>query len=187
MSPVLLDDGGVVLAELLPDRIHLTPQDVLALLLRSALLDVVADAAPDLHLCEAFTLELDRQREALLDVQRLEQLDLLLEREVGRIADGVGERSRLADRADEGRDPAVVAAQLEDLLDDGAVLALELARARVSVVAVRALVDLDAQLSVRVGRAAPATPRCSPLSATARPPPGSRMRSVTSATVPTLA
>ena len=35
--------------------------------------------------------------------------------------------------------------------------------------------------------AAPATPRCRPLSATARPPPGSRTRSVTSATVPTFA
>ena len=35
--------------------------------------------------------------------------------------------------------------------------------------------------------AAPATPRCSPLRATARPPPGSLMRSVTSATVPTFA
>ena len=79
MRPVLLDDGRVVLAELLPDRVHLTPQDVLALLLRSALLDVVADAAAHLHLCEALTLQLDRQREPLLDVQRLEQLDLLLE------------------------------------------------------------------------------------------------------------
>ena len=151
LAPVLLDDGRVVLAELLPDRIHLTPQDVLALLLRGALLDVVADAAAHLHLCEALTLELDRQREPLLDVERLEQLDLLLEGEVGRVADGVGERSGLADRADEGRDAAVVAAQLEDLLDDRAVLALELARARVGLVAVRALVDLDAQLSVRVG------------------------------------
>ena len=35
--------------------------------------------------------------------------------------------------------------------------------------------------------AAPAMPRCRPDSATARPPPGSRMRSVTSATVPTFA
>ena len=79
LAPVLLDDGRVVLAELLPDRVHLTPQDVLALLLRGALLDVVADAAAHLHLCEAFALQLDRQREPLLDVQRLEQLDLLLE------------------------------------------------------------------------------------------------------------
>ncbi len=79
LAPVLLDDGRVVLAELLADRLHLTPEDVLALLLRSALLDVVADAAAHLHLGEALTLELDRQRQPLLDVQRLEQLDLLLE------------------------------------------------------------------------------------------------------------
>src|SRR6185503_21058091 len=97
------------------------------------------------------TLQLDRQGEAFLDVQRLEQLDLLLEREVRRVADGVGERSRIADRADEGRDPAVVATQLEDLLDDRAVLAFELARSRVGLVAVRALVDLDAELSARIG------------------------------------
>ena len=92
----------------------------------------------------------ERQLEPLDDVERLEQLDLLLEGEVGRVAGRVGERAGLGDRADEGRDAAVVAAQLEDLLDDGAVLALELARAGVGLV-VGALLDLDAQAALRVG------------------------------------
>ena len=57
LRAVLLDDGGVVLAELLPDRLHLPAQDVLALLLGGALLDVVADAAAHLHLGEPLALE----------------------------------------------------------------------------------------------------------------------------------
>ena len=75
----------------------------------------------------------------------LEQLDLLLEREVGRVAGRVGQGAGLGDRADEGRDAAVVAAQLEDLLDDRAVLALELATGRRGVLVVGSLLDLDAQ------------------------------------------
>ena len=62
LAAVLVDDRGVVLAELLPDRLHLSPQDVLALLLRGALLDVVADAAAHLHLGEPLALQLDRER-----------------------------------------------------------------------------------------------------------------------------
>ena len=42
---------------------------------------------------------------------------LLLEGQVGRVAGGVGQRAGLGDRAHEGGDAAVVAAQLEDLLD----------------------------------------------------------------------
>ena len=86
------------------------------------------------------------------------------------------------------RDAAVVAAQLEDLLDDRAVLALELARA-----AGRRASRRGAPRPRRAGgpaaslSAAPATPRCRPFSATARTPPGSRTRSATSATVPTVA
>ena len=126
-------------------------QDVLALLLRRALLDVVADAPAHLHLGEPLALQLDREREPLVDVDRLQHPHLLREAEVGRVADGVGERARLGDRADEGRDPAVVAAQLEDLLDDRAVLPLELARAPVGALVVGALLDLDAQPPARVG------------------------------------
>ena len=45
LRPVLVDDGALVLAELLADRVHLLAEEPLALLLLRALLDVVADAA----------------------------------------------------------------------------------------------------------------------------------------------
>ena len=47
----------VVLAELLADRLHLLAQEVLALLLLGAGLDVVADAPADLHLGQPLALE----------------------------------------------------------------------------------------------------------------------------------
>ena len=56
------------------------------------------------------------------------------------------------DRADEGADAAVVAAQVEDLLDDGAILALELAGEAGGRRLVGALVHLDAEVAVGVGR-----------------------------------
>ena len=85
------------------------------------------------------------------DVDRLEQLDLLVEGEVGRVGGRVGERAHVADRADERGDAAVVAAQLEDLLDDRAVLALELARLDARRLLVGPLVDLDPEVPLRVG------------------------------------
>ena len=122
------DDGAVVFAELLADRVHLPAQEVLALLLLRAVLDVVADALADPQLGQPLLLELQRQLQPLDDVERLEQLELLREVQVRRVAGGVGQRARIGDRAHERADPPIVAAQLEDFLDDGAVLALELAR-----------------------------------------------------------
>jgi len=110
-------------------------------------LDVLADALAHLQLGEALALQLDGQLEALGDVERAQQLDLLLVGEAGGVAGGVGQRAGLGDRAQEGGDAPVVAAELEDLLDGGAVFALELARAPVDRHLVRALVDLDAQLA----------------------------------------
>src|SRR5439155_17726803 len=63
----------------------------------------------------------------------------------------IGQRARLRDRSQEGRDAAVVAAQLEDLLDRRAVLALQLARPSVDRYVVRTLVYLYAQLTARSG------------------------------------
>ena len=119
--------------------------------MRGALLDVVADAPADLQLGEPLALQLQRQLQPLDDVDRLEQLDLLVEVDVGRVGDRVGQRAGLADRADERRDTAVVAAQLEDLLDGRAVLALELAGLDARRLLVGALDDLDAQVPLRVG------------------------------------
>ena len=151
LRAVLVGDRRLVLAELLADRVHLLAQEVLALLLLGALLHVLADALAHLQLGQALALQLDGQLEALGHVERAQQLDLLLVVRGGGVAGGVGQRAGLDDRAQERRDAAVVAAQLEDLLDGRAVLALELARAPVDGDLVGALVDLDAQLAAGAG------------------------------------
>ena len=187
LRAVLLDDRALVLAELLADRVELAAEDVLALLLLDAGLDVLLDAPAHLHEREALALQLERELEALAHVDGLEELHLLLEGDVGRVARRVGERARLGDRADEGGDAAVVAAQLEDLLDDRAVLALELADAAVGRLRVGPLLDVDEEAALRIGGGGAGDAAVQSFSATARPPPGRRMRSVTSATVPTFA
>ena len=127
LLPVLLDDRSLVLAQLLADRVELAAQDVLALLLLDSGLDVVLDALADLHQRQSLTLKLEGQLEPRAHVDGLEQPHLLLERDVGGVAGRVREGAGLGDRAYEGRDPAVVAAQLQDLLDHRAILTLELA------------------------------------------------------------
>jgi hypothetical protein len=89
--------------------------------------------------------------EPLRDVERLEHFELLLERDVGRVADRVGQRAGLGDRAQEGGDALVGAAELEDLLDHGAVLALGGAGAAVDGDVVDRLRHLDAQAPCGVG------------------------------------
>ena len=151
-------DAGV-LAQLALDRLHLLAQEVLALLLVRAGLDVVADLLAQLELGEPLALDLHGQLEPLGHVERLEHLDLLLERHVGRVADRVGQRAGLGDRAQERADAVVGAAQLEDLLDHGAVLALGVAGAAVDRDVVGVLGDLDAEAAGWSVWAAPATPR----------------------------
>ena len=138
----------------LADRLELLAQEVLALLLLGAALDVVADAAAHLQLRQPLALELEGEREALGDVERLEDADLLIDGQVGAVAGRVGQRAGLDDGAQERRDALVGAALLEDLLDDRAVLALELARAPVDGLVVGVLLDLGAQaFDARLGRA----------------------------------
>ena len=126
LRAVLLDDVLVVLAQLLADRLHLLAQEVLALLGLGAGLDVVADPRADLQLGEALALEGQGLLEAGGHVELLQELELLLEGQVGGVARGVGQGAGAADRADELAHAAVGLAQLEDLVDHGAVLALEL-------------------------------------------------------------
>ena len=151
LRPVVLGGRAVVLAELLADRLHLAAQDVLALLLLGAGLDVLADAPADLQLGEPLVLEPQRQLEALDDVDRLEQLHLVGEADVGRVGRGVGECAGAADRANELVDARVGVAQLEDLLDDGAVLALELRGLGARRLFVDVLGHLDAEAAVGAG------------------------------------
>src|SRR5436190_636852 len=114
LGPIVLGNGGVILAELLADRLHLLAEDVLALLLLRALLDVLADAAADLQLGEPLALGLQGQLEPLDDVDSLEQLDALLEGELGCVRGRVCQCAGLADRADERGDAPVVSAELEN-------------------------------------------------------------------------
>ena len=148
LGAVLLDDRGVVLVELLADRVHLLAQEVLALLLLGAGLDVLADPLADLELGQALALVAEGELEALGHVEGQEQVDLLLIGQVGAVAARVGQGARLADRAQERGDAALVAAQLEDLLDHGAVLALQVAGLAVHGDGVGTLLDLDEQASV---------------------------------------
>ena len=148
---VLVDDRAVVLAELAADGLHLLAQHVLALLLADAVLDVVADLAAHLQLGQALALERQCLLQALGDVERLQDVELLLEGQIRGVARGVGERAGLGDGADPGGDAPVVAAQLEDLLDGGAVLALQVARAAVDRRLVGALGDLHDQAAAGVG------------------------------------
>ena len=132
-------------------RVELLTEEVLALLRLRTRLDIVADAASHLQLGQALALVAQRQLEALGDVEGLQQLDLLLEGQVRGVAGGVGQRAGLGDRAHPGGDAPVVATQLEDLLDRGAVLALQLARAAVDRLFIGMLGDLDDQPSARIG------------------------------------
>jgi hypothetical protein len=151
LRAVLLHERALVLAELLADRLHLLAQEVLALLLVGALLDVLADALAHLQLGKALPLQLDRELEAIGHTEGAQQLDLLLVGQIGGVAGGVSQRPWLDYRPQECRDAPVVAAQLEDLLDHCTVFALELACALVDRDVVGALVHLDAQLSFGAG------------------------------------
>ena len=137
--------------ELLADRLELLAQEVLALLLLGAGLDVLADAAAHLQLGEPVPLVADGELEPLDDVDRLQQLDPLLEAQVGRVGAGVGEGAGLDDRAQELADPRIGLAQLEDLLDDGAVLGLQVARLDGRRRLVGLLLDLDVEPAVGAG------------------------------------
>ena len=89
---VLLDDVLLgALAELLADRVHLLAQDVVALLLVEALLDLLADLLLHTDLGERFLGPLQHTVQAPLHVERLQDLDLLFDRQVGRVAGHVGE------------------------------------------------------------------------------------------------
>src|SRR5262249_58063649 len=113
-------------------------------------LDVLADALAHLELGESLALEAERERQALDDLDRLQQLDLLREAQVRGIAGGVGERAGLRDGPDELRYALVGPAQVENLAHDGPIFALELAGARRRRCSGRDVLDPDAQVPVRV-------------------------------------
>ena len=136
--------GTVLVAQLLADGVELATQHVLALRLVHVLRDVVADLPPELDLGQRVTRPREGALEPQLDVERLEQLDLALQRQVRRVARRVRQRAGVLDRAQE-RDDAAGTARLEDLLDHDAVLACELVCVLADLVGVGVLGHGDAQ------------------------------------------
>ena len=154
-----------------------------------ALLDVLADALAHLQLGQALALQAQRQLQALDDVERLQQLDLLLEGEVGRVAGGVGERAGLGDRAHEGarRGRRRRAARGSPRPRRGTRARARACGRRTGTSSGRSSTSTRRRpCDVGVGRAGDAAVR-RPDTVAAWAPPGRRTRSATSATVPTAA
>ena len=148
LLPVIHRGGRVVFTELLADRVHLLAQEVFTLLLLGTAFDVFPDPLSDDELGQAFLLQPQRQFQPLDHVERLEKLNLLRHVEVRRIAGRVRQRTGLGDRAQERTDAPFVAAKLEDFLDDGAILALELTGEMSRGQLIGALVNRDAEHSL---------------------------------------
>ena len=125
---VFVHDRAVVLAKFLANRVHLTAQEIFALLLLGAVFDVVSNALSHLQLIQPLSLKLNRQPEPLDDVERFKELQLLTEAQVGRVARRIGQGARIGDGPHECADPSVVASQLENLVDNRAILTFQLAR-----------------------------------------------------------
>ena len=146
---VLPDVVGVVLAELLADRVELATQEHLALLPVEPFGDLGTDLLAQLRVGERLTRPADHELEAGLDVDRLEQLDALVLGEVGPVSRAVGEGTRLVDALDHA-DHAAQAALLEELLHERPVLLRELAGARAGSALVERL-DRNVQRATRSG------------------------------------
>ena len=95
LLPIFLGDRTLVLAEFFTNRVHLAPQEILALLFLRTRLHVVADALADAQFGEPLLLEAQRQRQPLDDVERFQQLELLVDVQIGRVAGGIRQRARL--------------------------------------------------------------------------------------------
>ena len=98
------------------------------MLLLRAVLDVVSNAFPHLQFCEPLALKIERELQPFNDVQGFEKLQLLTEVQFGRIARRVGQSTGSGDRPHERANSPVVAAQLENFVDDRPVFAFELSR-----------------------------------------------------------
>ena len=130
-GPVVVLLGPVAVAgellELLADGRELLTEQELLLLLLHALGDVLADRLGHVKLGQVLLGPLDRGLEALGDVGRLEQLELLLGGHVAAVAGPVGDRRRVVELLDHVHD-LPLAPLLEDGDDQGLVLLGELGR-----------------------------------------------------------
>ena len=98
-AAVLLDGvrGLVGLAQLLADGGQLLAQQEVALRALHALRDLVADPLPQGQVCEHVAHPAQEPLEPGLHLDGLQQLDLLLEGQVGRVAGEVGQGARVGD------------------------------------------------------------------------------------------
>ena len=156
--------GGDVVAaltELLLDRLELLAQQEVTLGLLHALVDLGANLLAHRRVGEDVLGPPDQAGEALLDVERLQHLELLLDAEVRRVPGEVGQVAGMANRPD-GLDRAARAAQLKEVLDERAVLARQLTRC-FGRIAVGKRFYLDPEGSADVGLAATETGAVQPL------------------------
>ena len=121
---------GVVLAELLLDRLQLLAQHVLALALVELALRLLADLARQLQHLDAVRQELDDAIEPVANLQRFENRLLLGRLDVDEPADHVGERARRLDVLQRRRELGRHLRQQLDGLDG---LLLQQRRARLDV------------------------------------------------------
>ena len=160
-SPVTGRDVVAAFAELLLDRLELLAQQEVSLGLLHPLVDLGANLLAHRRVSEHVLGPADEPGESLLDVERLEHLDLLLDAEVGRVSGQIGEVARMPNGADR-LDGAAGATQLEEVLDEGAIFTRQLARC-VGGVAVGEWLDLDPERPTDVGLAATETGAVQPL------------------------
>ena len=148
LEPVEIALIAVVLAELFLDRLELLAEDVLALVLAHLLFDLGVDALAHLEDLELAREQAQHLADALLDVDRLEQLRLLLDGRVEVRGDEIGERAGRLDRVDErARLARQLRHQLDDLLGDVAQAHRE--RLGLDVVDAGLVEPLDLRLEVR--------------------------------------
>ncbi len=155
LGDALLEDVEValialLLAELFLDRLELLAQDVLALVLAHLLLDLGVDALAHLEDLELPREQPEHLADAVLRVDRLEELGLLVDGRVEVRGDEIGELPRLLDRVDER---AGLARQLGHELDDLLRNVAQAHRQRLALDVLRGrLLELrDARLHVRIG------------------------------------
>jgi hypothetical protein len=96
-------------------------------------------------------LETQCKLQSLDYIESFEHFDLLGDIEVRRVAGCIRESTHVGDRADESTEATIVAAELEDFLNYGAILALEFMSEHGWRDHVRTLFDIHAQTTVTVG------------------------------------
>ena len=121
-APVLSHDVAAVLAELFLDGIELLAEQELPLSLVHAFLHVVADLVLERGLGQDLAGPLDQPAKAFLDVERGQDLDLALERQVRRVTGQVGQLAGLVDPLNHLYD-FTSATDLEQVLDQRLVFA----------------------------------------------------------------